>query len=48
MHTFVVICLIAAAISFAAEVFGLRSRIPLVALGLLFATLSVLVPTINP
>jgi hypothetical protein len=47
MHTFVVICLIAAALAFAAEVVGVAARVNLVALGLLAVVLSLLVPALQ-
>jgi len=44
VNTFVIVCLIVAALSFAAEVIGVATRVNLVALGLLAFVLSVLVP----
>ena len=46
MDTFVIVCLVIAAASFAAEVIGINTRVNLVALGLLAYVLSVLVPAL--
>ena len=47
MHTFVIVCLVIAAISFGAEVVGVPTRVNLVALGLLALTLSLIVPALQ-